>query len=76
MRSFTRGTWVRHCPTGRLGKVEVSGNVLLSVAPYPPDNGGWLTASVEEFEPVIQPTRDPATDGGSAMVVGPIRHAA
>lgn len=60
MRWFPRGAWVRHGPSGRLGRVEFEGEALLSVAPWPPDNGGWLTARAEDFLPLRRSEAVPA----------------
>lgn len=50
MGGFTRGDWVRHRPTGIVGRIEVPDAPLASVLPYPPDNRGWFTACVADFE--------------------------
>jgi hypothetical protein len=51
MGGFTRGTWVRHRPTGIAGRIEVQDAAFASVLRYPPDNSGWFTARAADFEP-------------------------
>ena len=45
-----RGTWVRHRPSGIVGRLEVQDATLASVLPYPPDNAGWFTGRAADFE--------------------------
>jgi len=53
---------VCHQPTGRLGRLEIAGEPLASVAPYPPDNAGWLTARAADFVRLADTDYPPADD--------------
>lgn len=66
MHGLTRGAWVRHRPTGRFGRVEIAGETLVSIAPYPPDNDGWLTARTGDFVPLASVDPRPGTDRAAA----------
>jgi len=60
-----RGDWVRHRPTGRVGRVEAIGDGLASIASWPNEGDGWVTGLAADFEPAAagagrQPARPQA----------------
>lgn len=68
MHGLTRGAWVRHRPTGRFGRVGIAGKTLVSIAPYPPGNDGWLTARTGDFIPLANADPLPGPDRAAAAL--------